>query len=101
MKFSPTIVILFQASLSSFSLGLLSQLCPGSRPPSLLVTVAGNVTYGKNSEHPVTAPGRSVDGQPRVFFQTFMLVPDPAAPVAGVGEVAKYYVDADSMRFVG
>jgi len=30
-----------------------------------------------------------------------MLVPDPAAPVAGAGEVAKYYVDADSMRFVG
>ncbi|KAI9570349.1 hypothetical protein HD554DRAFT_412293 [Boletus coccyginus] len=74
---------------------------PGSRPPSLLLTVAGNVTHGKNSEHPVTTPSRSVDGQPRVFFQTFMLVPDPAAPVVGVGEVAKYYVDADSMRFVG
>ncbi|KAF8445688.1 hypothetical protein L210DRAFT_3619538 [Boletus edulis BED1] len=53
------------------------------------------------SEHPVNTPSRSVDGQPRVFFQTFMLVPDPAAPIAGVGEVAKYYVDADSMRFVG
>lgn len=95
------IVILFQVSPSFFSLRLLSQLCPGSRPPSLLVTVAGNVTHGKHSEHPVTNPSRSVDGQPRVFFQTFMLVPDPAAPVAGAGEVAKYYVDADSMRFVG
>lgn len=30
-----------------------------------------------------------------------MLVPDPTAPVVKVGEVAKYYVDADAMRFVG
>ncbi|KAF8846134.1 NTF2-like protein [Paxillus ammoniavirescens] len=74
---------------------------PGSRPPSLLVTVAGNVTHGKAPDHPTTTPSRSVDGQPRVFFQTFMLVPDPTAPVARAGEVAKYYVDADSMRFVG
>ena len=36
-----------------------------------------------------------------MFFQTFVLVPDPVAPVAKAGEVAKYYVDADAMRFVG
>ncbi|KIJ66188.1 hypothetical protein HYDPIDRAFT_26558 [Hydnomerulius pinastri MD-312] len=81
----------------------MSQLCiPGSRPPSLLVTVAGNVTHGKGpAGNPAATQSRSVDGQPRVFFQTFMLVPDPTAPVAKAGEVAKYYVDADSMRFVG
>ncbi|KAG1825656.1 uncharacterized protein BJ212DRAFT_1315393 [Suillus subaureus] len=75
---------------------------PGSQPPSLLVTVSGNVTHGRGpAGNPVSTPIKSVDGQPRVFFQSFMLVPDPTAPVVKAGEVAKYYVDADAMRFVG
>ncbi|KDQ63107.1 hypothetical protein JAAARDRAFT_168576 [Jaapia argillacea MUCL 33604] len=75
---------------------------PGSQPPSLLVTVSGNVVHGKGTAgNPVSTPSRSVDGQPRVFAQTFMLVPDPTAPPVKPGEVAKYYIGADAMRFVG
>jgi NTF2-related export protein 1/2 len=74
----------------------------GSQPPSLLVTVSGNVTHGRGpAGNPASTPIKSVDGQPRVFFQSFMLVPDPTAPIVKAGEVAKYYVDADAMRFVG
>ncbi|KAJ3555165.1 hypothetical protein NM688_g2727 [Phlebia brevispora] len=73
-----------------------------SQPPSLLVTVSGNVTHGKGpSGNPPSTPAKSIDGQPRVFSQTFMLAPDPNAPRAAPGEVAKYYVNADAMRFVG
>ena len=74
----------------------------GSQPPSLLVTVSGNVLHGRGpAGNPVATPNKSVDGQSRVFSQTFMLVPDPTAPPTKTGEVAKYYVNADAMRFVG
>lgn len=74
----------------------------GSQPPSLLVTVSGNVTHGKGpAGNPPSTPAKSIDGQPRVFSQTFMLAPDPNAPRAAPGEVAKYYVNADTLRFVG
>ena len=74
----------------------------GSQPPSLLVTVSGNVLHGRGpAGNPVATPAKSVDGQSRVFSQTFMLVPDPTAPPTKTGEVAKYYVNADAMRFVG
>ncbi|KZT08747.1 NTF2-like protein [Laetiporus sulphureus 93-53] len=71
---------------------------PGSQPPNLLITVSGTVTHGRA---PSGKSSRSVDSQPRVFSQTFMLVPDPTAPPSKTGEVAKYYVNADAMRFVG
>ncbi|KAI0076054.1 NTF2-like protein [Panus rudis PR-1116 ss-1] len=75
---------------------------PGSQPPSLLVTVSGTVIHGRGpAGNPANTPSKSVDGQPRVFSQTFMLVPDPTAPQTKAGEVAKYYVNADTMRFVG
>lgn len=75
---------------------------PGSQPPSLLVTVSGNVQHGRGpAGNPAATPAKSVDGQLRVFSQTFMLVPDPTAPPTKTGEVAKYYVNADAMRFVG
>jgi len=75
---------------------------PGSQPPSLLVTVSGNVQHGRGpAGNPAATPAKSVDGQSRVFSQTFMLVPDPTAPPTKTGEVAKYYVGADAMRFVG
>lgn len=74
----------------------------GSQPPSLLVTVSGTVIHGRGpAGNPAATPAKSVDGQPRVFSQTFMLVPDPTAPPTKTGEVAKYYVNADAMRFVG
>ncbi|GBE77254.1 NTF2-like protein [Sparassis latifolia] len=75
---------------------------PGSQPPSLLVTVSGTVVHGRGpAGNPVSTPAKSIDGQPRVFAQTFMLVPDSNAPPTKTGEVAKYYVNADAMRFVG
>ncbi|KIP11666.1 hypothetical protein PHLGIDRAFT_27718 [Phlebiopsis gigantea 11061_1 CR5-6] len=75
---------------------------PGSQPPSLMVTVSGTVIHGKGpAGNPASTPSKSLDGQPRVFSQTFMLAPDTAAPKTAPGEVAKYYVNADTMRFVG
>ncbi|CCL98142.1 uncharacterized protein FIBRA_00136 [Fibroporia radiculosa] len=74
-----------------------------SQPPNLLITVSGTVTHGRGpSGNPPATSNKSIDGQPRVFSQTFVLVPDPsAAPSTKGGEVAKYYVNADAMRFVG
>ena len=74
----------------------------GAQPPSLLITVSGNVTHGLGpSGNPSDTPARSIEGHPRVFSQTFILVPDPTAPLTKPGEVAKYYVGADALRFVG
>lgn len=75
---------------------------PGAQPPSLLVTVSGAVTHGRGLlGNPATTPRSSIEGHPRVFAQTFILVPDPTAPPTKPGEVAKYYVGADALRFVG
>ncbi|RDB28838.1 NTF2-related export protein 1 [Hypsizygus marmoreus] len=75
---------------------------PGTSPPSLMVTVSGNVTHGRGpAGNPPTTSSRNPEGQPRVFSQTFLLVPDPAAPATKPGELAKYYVSADALRFVG
>ena len=99
---------------SSFSCFVLSNSIPkkaeiicftqliGTQPPSLLVTVSGTVIHGKGTAgNPASTPAKSVEGQPRVFAQTFMLVPDPTAPQTKAGEVATYYINADAMRFVG
>lgn len=75
---------------------------PGTSPPSLLVTVSGNVTHGRGpAGNPPTTSSRNPEGQPRVFSQTFLLVPDPAASATKPGGVGKYYVSADALRFVG
>ncbi|KIM47492.1 hypothetical protein M413DRAFT_439153 [Hebeloma cylindrosporum] len=75
---------------------------PGAQPPSLLITVSGQVTHGLGpSANPHTTQPRVVEGHPRVFSQTFILVPDPTAPPTKPGEVAKYYIVADALRFVG
>ncbi|KAF9015715.1 hypothetical protein BDQ17DRAFT_1341519 [Cyathus striatus] len=75
---------------------------PGTQPPSLLITVSGSVTHGRGpAGNPPNTHSRAIDGHPRVFSQTFILVPDPAAPPTKPGEVAKYYVGADALRFVG
>lgn len=82
---------------------LLRYLIPlaGSQPPSLLITVSGNVTHGGGpNANPASTHKKNIEGHPRVFSQTFMLVPDTTAPPK-VGEVAKYYIVADTMRFVG
>jgi NTF2-related export protein 1/2 len=82
-----------------------TQPLTGSQPPNLLVTVSGTVTHG-NPANPAlpsnnNAKSKNVDGQPRVFSQTFVLVPDPSVVPAKTGEVAKYYISADALRFVG
>lgn len=53
-------------------------------------------------QHPTTS--KAVDDQPRIFAQTFMLVPDTEAggPAAEASKPqVKYYILSDSMRFVG
>ena len=68
------------------------------------MTVSGTVVHGKTATatHPITS--KSVDDQPRIFSQTFMLVPDTEVgaqtPEASKPQV-KYYILSDSMRFVG
>ncbi|KAI0032144.1 NTF2-like protein [Vararia minispora EC-137] len=74
---------------------------PGTQPPSLLVTVSGNVTHGEGPVgNPVSTPAKNIEGHPRVFSQTFMLAPDSTVTLKP-GEVAKYYIIADALRFVG
>jgi NTF2-related export protein 1/2 len=105
MTCSLSIAILYQVCFATTPLHsncLYFSLITGSQPPSLLVTVSGNVQHGRGpAGNPAATPAKSVDGQSRVFSQTFMLVPDPTAPPTKTGEVAKYYVNADAMRFVG
>jgi NTF2-related export protein 1/2 len=73
-----------------------------SKPPSLLVTVSGNVTHGLGvAGNPPSNIKKEINGQPRVFSQTFMLVPDTTTAPAKPGEVGKYYVSSDALRFVG
>ncbi|KAH8835580.1 hypothetical protein DL96DRAFT_1702558 [Flagelloscypha sp. PMI_526] len=72
---------------------------PGTSPPSLIMTVSGQVQHGPPPP-PVDNKARNPDGHPRVFSQTFMLVPDPAAVVAQ-GTLPVYFISADSLRFVG
>ncbi|KAG6842446.1 hypothetical protein C0991_007576 [Blastosporella zonata] len=69
----------------------------GTSPPSLLVCVSGSVVHG----NPTNITARNPEGRSRVFSQTFMLVPDSNAPATKPGELAKYYVSADAIRFVG
>jgi len=72
----------------------------GTSPPSLLISVSGRVTHGRGPSGNQTT-GKTVEGYPRAFHQTFMLVPDSAAAPTKVGEVGKYFISADCLRFVG
>ena len=104
MKCNLSIAIRYQISLGCFVFTLIQLpfLCVGAQPPSLLITVSGNVTHGLGpSGNPPDTPARSIEGHPRVFSQTFILVPDPTAPLTKPGEVTKYYVGADVLFFVG
>lgn len=103
MKCSLSIVIQYQVCRKSYS-GVKDMLIvnQGTHPPSLLITVSGSVTHGRGpAGNPPNTSSRNKDGHPRVFSQTFMLVPDPTAPPSKAGELAKYYVSADALRFVG
>lgn len=88
----------FPSSASVFTLS--KQVLTGNQPPNLLVTVSGTVTHGRPPANTNPKP-RTIDGQPRIFSQTFMLTQDSTAAPGGAGEVAKYYISSDAMRFVG
>jgi len=91
----------FQVGDITYQLDALLTVEIGSQPPSLLITVSGNVTHGDGpGANPPMTPKKNIEGHPRVFSQTFTLVPDNTSPPK-VGEVAKYYIIADAMRFVG
>ena len=88
-------------SFSYLNLTNYSTVSEGTTPPSLLVTVCGTVIHGKGP-NPTAPPSKTVDEQPRIFTQTFVLTPDPdAAASESSGSSVVYYVNADSLRFVG
>ncbi|KAF7303223.1 NTF2 domain-containing protein [Mycena kentingensis (nom. inval.)] len=76
---------------------------PGTSPPSLLIIVSGNVTHGLGpAGNPAGSSSKNKEGHPRVFSQTFVLIPDASAPPpTKAGALAKYFISADAMRFVG
>jgi NTF2-related export protein 1/2 len=85
----------------SLSGSIIQPVYLGTQPPSLLVTVSGNVTHGEGpTGNPASTPAKNTEGHPRVFTQTFMLAPDSTVTLKP-GEVAKYYILADTLRFVG
>ncbi|KAG8898750.1 hypothetical protein FRB99_007181 [Tulasnella sp. 403] len=76
---------------------------PGSasegRPASLLITVSGLVTHGPSAKaDTITTSTKVLDAAPRVFSQSFVLVPDETSTS---GKEPKYYVASDSLRFAG
>ena len=75
----------------------------GTHPPPLLVTVSGTVIHGAGSvkNPPDMLANKSLEGQSRVFSQTFLLVPDSSAAPTKPGELGRYYIGADALRFVG
>jgi len=78
------------------------QPIPETSPPSLLITVSGSVTHGGGPDaNPPSTHPKSIDGQPRVFSQTFVLLPDSTAPITNAAELPKYFISSDSLRFVG
>jgi NTF2-related export protein 1/2 len=54
------------------------------------------VTVADKKEKPKT-----VDGQPRVFAQTFVLTRDQDKTGTEEGKLGKYVIKADTIRFVG
>jgi NTF2-related export protein 1/2 len=102
MTYNPLTVTPSQVVDMTWACQICADWQKGTTPPSLLLTVSGNVTHGKGpAGNPHKLPPKTVDGHPRVFSQTFMLVADPEASTTAVGEVAKYYISADALRFVG
>lgn len=64
-------------------------------PPSLLVVVSGTVAHG-----PMDVNAKSINNIPRTFSQTFLMIPEVPGAVGQAAE-PKYFVSADTMRFVG
>jgi len=66
--------------------------------PGIPTGLFGGGTAGTSNLHNYT---RTVDGQPRVFSQTFVLMRDPDTAGAEPGKLGKYIIKADTLRFVG
>lgn len=76
---------------------------PGTNPTAILVTVSGIVLHG---EMPSKMPQTKKHGVlHRIFSQSFVLTPEPKPmiqPGAEAGQEAdRYFIRADTMRFVG
>ncbi|KAL8286892.1 hypothetical protein RQP46_003898 [Phenoliferia psychrophenolica] len=69
----------------------------GAGPPSLLISVAGQVTHGGVSHpSPGTQPKQPYETLPRTFSQNFILVPIPQPP----NPALPYLILTDAYRFV-
>lgn len=66
-----------------------------SGPPSLMVVVSGIVSHG-----PMDIAAKSVNSLPRTFSQSFLMIPEAPSAIGQAAE-SKYFVSADTMRFVG
>lgn len=71
-----------------------------------MVSVSGTVQHGPGVSTSGLVvgekkeKGKNVEGQQRVFGQTFVLTRDKTAE-SGEGKLGKYVIKADTMRFVG
>ncbi|SGY47351.1 BQ5605_C001g00525 [Microbotryum silenes-dioicae] len=68
-------------------------------PPSLVLSVTGQVTHGTNPPNTATPHSKDYDWLPRVFSQALILVWDPIGDPA-VPRDPGYRIQADSLRFV-
>jgi len=64
-------------------------------PPSLLVVVSGTVAHGQMDTN-----AKNINNVPRTFSQTFLMIPEVPGAIGQAAE-PKYFVSADTMRFVG
>ncbi|SCZ98983.1 BZ3500_MvSof-1268-A1-R1_Chr3-1g05747 [Microbotryum saponariae] len=68
-------------------------------PPSLVLSVTGQVTHGTHPPNTATPHSKDYDWLPRVFSQALILVWDPIGDPA-VPRDPGYRIQADSLRFV-
>ncbi|KAF8336984.1 NTF2-like protein, partial [Cantharellus anzutake] len=68
---------------------------PETTPPSLFITVTGNVSHGSADSN-----ARSFNDLPRVFSQAFLLQPEIPPAIGNTADI-KYYIVSDTFRFVG
>ena len=90
--------------ITSNSASVFNRFNKGTFPPSLLITVNGVVIHGKTARNTHPTSSKAVDDQPRIFSQTFILVPELERNEGNADTssgMMNYYILSDSMRFVG
>jgi hypothetical protein len=60
-----------------------------------MVTVTGLVSHGK-----MDIAAKKMENLPRVFCQNFLMIPEAPGAIGATTE-PKYFISADTMRFVG